>query len=99
MLKILYKLELISSDKLLNKITNLSQLSWGDVLSILPEIYLLIIILVALVLVGTSNFVPVSNEVEKKTNVAPSLYMLTINAMWITGLICIFQFLFFWIKV
>lgn len=95
MLKILYKLELISSDKLLNKITNLSQLSWGDVLSILPEIYLLIIILVALVLVGTSNFVPVSNEVEKKTNVAPSLYMLTINAMWITGLICIFQFLFF----
>jgi hypothetical protein len=38
-------------------------------------------ILVALVLVGTSNFVPASNEVEKKIKVTPALYQLTINTL------------------
>lgn len=88
-------LQMITSNQILNKVTNLSQLCWGDVLSILPETYLLIMILIALVLVGTSNFVPASNEVEKKKNVTPALYQLTINTLWMTVLICIFQFWFF----
>lgn len=66
-------LQMITSNQILNKVTNLSQLCWGDVLSILPETYLLIMILIALVLVGTSNFVPASNEVEKKKKCHASL--------------------------
>jgi uncharacterized membrane protein len=62
-------------------IKNLSQITFVDILSILPELYLIIISLVALIVIGMSNFKPASNKIEKKTYVMPTLYSFSVNAM------------------
>jgi uncharacterized membrane protein len=62
-------------------IKNISQITFADILSILPELYLIIMSLVALIVIGMSNFTPASNKMEKKTYVMPTLYSFSVNAM------------------
>lgn len=45
---------------------NLSQINFADILSILPEIYLISMTLIALILIGMANFSPEANNIQKK---------------------------------
>ena len=76
-------------------VSSASGVNWVDMLSVLPESYLLSMLLIALVLVGMSNFGSTTTNVVKKTIVTSALYPLTINTMWMTSLICIVQFWLF----
>jgi NADH-quinone oxidoreductase subunit N len=77
---------------------NFDEVNWdvvsvsiNDFVFVLPEVYVIIMVLVALILVGMSNFAPRSTEVEKKINVAPVLYCLIITTMCIASLLCLWQ--------
>lgn len=59
-------------------------ISWVDFLNINPEIYLSIIILIALTLVGTANFVPQANTILQKKEVTWSIYSLTKGSLFLT---------------
>lgn len=78
-------------------IKNLSLINLGDILSILPEIYLISMTLVALVLIGTSNFVPASNSIQKKEIVMPAIYKFSITTLWYTVMLCLIQTIYFYL--
>lgn len=59
-------------------------ISWVDFLSISPEIYLSIIILISLTFVGTANFLPQANTILQKKEVTWSIYSLTKWSLFIT---------------
>jgi NADH-quinone oxidoreductase subunit N len=66
----------------------------GELLAILPEIYLILMILLALIFVGAMNFQPVSNILEKRYVVRPALYKFSVVTLWYTLFLCIAQCLF-----
>ena len=59
-------------------------ISWVDFLNINPEIYLSLIILIGLMIVGTSNFRPQPNTILQKKEVALSLYSFTKRSLFLT---------------
>ena len=59
-------------------------ISWVDFLNINPEIYLSLIILIGLMIVGTSNFIPQPTTVMQKKEVAFSLYLFTKRSLFLT---------------
>ena len=75
-MKILTKLE--------NELYWFQNISWADFLSISPEIYLSLIIIIALTIVGTANFAPQANTIGQKKEVTWSLYNLTKWSLFFT---------------
>jgi len=75
-------------------IKNISEITFSDVLAILPEIYLVTMSLIALIVIGMANFTPASNKMEKKNYVMPTLYKFSVNSMWYTVILCLIQLLF-----
>ena len=80
-------------------IKNISEITFSDVLAILPEIYLVTMSLIALIVIGMANFTPASNKMEKKNYVMPTLYKFSVNSMWYTVILCLIQLLFGWLFV
>lgn len=70
---------------------NLSQITFADILGILPELYLIIMSLMALIIIGKANFTPASNKLEKKNYIMPVLYNFSVNVMWYTIMLYIMQ--------
>lgn len=77
------------------KLNNLSKISIGEFFGIIPESYLVIMSIIGLIIVGTSNFVPASNEIEKKFKVTPAIYDLAVNSLWWTIFLYSLQLIFF----
>lgn len=73
------------------ELRNLSQWKFGDIWEILPETYLIVMSLVALVTIGMANFKPVANKIEKKTYIMPTQYKFSVNAMWFTIILYVIQ--------
>jgi len=80
----------------LEKLNNLSKISIGEFFGIIPESYLVLMSVIGLIIVGTSNFIPASNEIEKKLKVTPAIYDLAVNSLWLTILLYILQLIFFY---
>jgi len=70
-------------------------ISWVDFLSIAPEIYLSLIILIGLTIVGTANFVPQANTIIQKKEVTFSIYSLTKWSLFFTLIFYIISLSFF----
>ena len=66
----------------------------GELLAILPEIYLILMILLALIFIGAMHFQPVSNMLEKRYLGLPALHKFSIVTLWYTLFLCIAQYLF-----
>lgn len=77
----------------LNLIKNISKITFTDLLAILPEIYLIIMCLIALILIGMANFKPISNKLQKKLEIMPTIYDYSINVLWYTIGLLLFQYL------
>lgn len=60
------------------------QISAADFVQNLPEIYLTLIVFVALILVGTANFTPAASRVLQKKEITLSLYELARNSLLVT---------------
>jgi len=78
---------------------NLSQITFADILGILPELYLIIMSLVALIIIGMANFAPISTKIEKKKYVMPTLYNFSIKSMWYTIILYLIKLFFSVIKI
>lgn len=70
---------------------NLSQINFADILSILPEIYLISMTLIALILIGMANFSPEANNIQKKEEIMPTIYKFSVNSIWYTIYLLILQ--------
>jgi NADH-quinone oxidoreductase subunit N len=78
-----------------NNFASFQDISWTDFICVNPEIYLSIIILVGLTIVGTSNFIPQTNKVIQKKEVALSLYVLVKWSLLITLILYIISIFLF----
>ncbi len=77
------------------RLFNLSGIQVEELFGILPESYLLFIVVAGLVIVGTSNFWPGASELKKKSEITPVILDLIVNSLICVCIINIFQLFFF----
>jgi NADH-quinone oxidoreductase subunit N len=77
-----------------NKIATIQKITWIDFIYNAPEIFLLLVVLLQLILVGTAHFSPkIEGSQNKQT--ALSLYNLAKNAILVCIIICLLNLIFF----
>lgn len=72
-------------------IKNISEINFADILALLPEIYLVLMSLLALMIIGYANFKPGSTKIEKKMTIMPTLYNFSVNSLGYTIILYILQ--------
>ena len=87
-------LKTINLNSILTKCSVLQTISFSDFVSIIPEIYLSILILVALIIVGTANFTPAAMLVTQKKKITLSLYNFAQISLLIMFILYFFQIFF-----
>lgn len=86
-----WKLNIVNYETINLTIKNISQITFADILSILPEIYLIIMLMIALTIIGMSNFTPASTKIQKKFEIMPTIYSFSVNSISYTVLLCLIQ--------
>ena len=86
-------LKIINLNSILNKCLVLQNISISDFLFHSPEIYLSIVIFVALIVVGTANFTPSAIFVRQKKDITFSLYEFARISLLITLILYLIQIL------
>jgi NADH-quinone oxidoreductase subunit N len=79
----------------IDKYLTLQIITWTDFVQNLPEIYLTFVIFIALIIVGTANFIPTTSRVIQKKEITLSLYEFVRTSLIIVFFIYLVQILGF----